>query len=173
MTASKKGQRSGPLACVLKSPHPIGAPNEGYFDLMFLPPSCHIWFNDNGLPPSCLCHSIPDKMTGLLIDKRKKAIWRASVDFTFDTKAFQLSHMSGCWKHLNLKLGFVYLNTDKSEGILYRPLKREGVALLAWAFKANALWFLWLEYPGVSITVPWEVTTPTTTVYNSIRCTVL
>lgn len=46
-----------------------------------------------------------------------------SVNFIFDTKGSQLSHMPGCGKHLNLKLGLVYLNTDKSEGILYPPAK--------------------------------------------------
>lgn len=127
MTASNRGRRSGPLACVLKSPHPTGdkrrAGKKGYFCLMLLPPSCHFWFDDSGLPLSCLCHSIADKMTTLLVDKSEKAVWRASVDFLLDTKGFQLSHVSGCWKRLNLKLGAVNLSTGKSEGILYPPTK--------------------------------------------------
>lgn len=117
---------------------------------MLLPPSCHVWFDDNGLPLSRLCRSIPDKMTALLIDKRREAIWRMSVDFLFDTKGLQLSHMSGCWKHLNLKLGFVYLNTDKSGGILYLQVKGGRGFTLFRAFKARDVWFLWLEDPRAS-----------------------
>lgn len=46
--------------------------------------------------------------------------------------------------------------------------RREGVALLLWAFKVKDAWFLWLEEPGVRVISPWEVTPFNTTAYTEV-----
>lgn len=74
----------------------------------FLPPSCQVWFDDKGLPLSFPCHSITNKMSRRLTDKRKKGHFGVCLSiFCLIQKVFNCltcrrlkafeSQMQVCW----------------------------------------------------------------------------